>query len=228
MVKKKVAKKQAKGRRSNKKGKIVLQLSRKGAAGWFGIFCFVYICIFLLGVIMGRGLAPAKLAPDELQAELAALRESVLKEKQGAISKDTEVLAKSTDFVFPAAVKQAPSKKGSASGKWQKTQAVPHKTRKVLKPKKAVRTASKAGNAGKSAGSRHAIQVASLKDKRVADQMVKRLREKGYNAFHVKTRVSGNDIRYRVRVGHFAGKKEASRMLSKLRKEYQGAILVAP
>ena len=217
---------QAKGGKSGKKDKALLQLSRRRAAGWFGIFCFIYICIFLLGVIVGRGMAPGRLSTDELQAELAELRAGVLKKKQGFNAKNTEELANNADFLFPAEVKKNNSAAGRNGRKWAKTSEIPHKTSAVRKYKKTKTTGREVGTSARHADGIHFIQVASLKDKEAADQFVKRLRKKGYNAFHVRGRISDKAVRYRVRVGSFRDRAESYKIMTELRKEYKGALFV--
>lgn len=217
-----MTKSKAKGGVQGKKAKALLQLSHRRVAGWLGIFCFIYICIFLLGVIVGRGMAPGRLETDELQTELAELRASVLEKKQGFDERNTEALANNADFLFPAEVKTNGS--GGAG--------IPHKTRAARKYKKKDRAGRTAEGAAQNKDAVrlnqtvHFIQVASLKDRKTADRFVAELKAKGYKAFHVKAKISSNEVRYRVRVGAFRDKAASYKVMTELKKEYKGALFV--
>jgi cell division septation protein DedD len=67
-------------------------------------------------------------------------------------------------------------------------------------------------------GGAWSVQVTATRAPRTAEEMVKRLRAKGYQAYIVKARRQGA-IFYRVRVGHFASMEHASLMVSRLRRE---------
>jgi DedD protein len=62
------------------------------------------------------------------------------------------------------------------------------------------------------------VQVTATRDSRTADEMVRRLRAKGYEAYVVKARRQDGTF-YRVRVGRFASMEQAGQMVSKLRRE---------
>lgn len=67
-------------------------------------------------------------------------------------------------------------------------------------------------------GGAWSVQVTATREPRTADDMVKRLRAKGYQAYIVKARREGAMF-YRVRVGHFDTMDYASQMVSRLRRE---------
>jgi cell division septation protein DedD len=218
-------KKQAKAKKAKKKDKALLRLSGRQVAGWFGIFCFIYICIFLLGIIVGRGMAPGGMDTNELQTELAELRARVIEKKKGSIEKNTETLVNNAEFLFPAEAKsegviRQEKRRGSTS-------AIPHKTRSAGLRKKSGRPPQGGQVSPSRSGDVHVIQVASLSNKETADLFVKRLRQKGYRAYHVKVRISENRVRYRVRVGSFRDRSESYRVMAELKKEYRGAIFVS-
>jgi len=221
-----MTKSKAKGGVQGKKAKALLQFSHRRVAGWLGIFCFIYICIFLLGVIVGRGMAPGRLETDELQTELAELRASVLEKKQGFGERNTEELANNADFLFPAEVKKSGSAESGYRNKGAAGAGIPHKTRAVRKYKKKNRAGRKAEGAAQNKDAVHFIQVASLKDRETADRFVAELKKKGYKAFHVKTRISSKEVRYRVRVGAFRDKAASYKVMTELKKEYKGALFV--
>ena len=66
------------------------------------------------------------------------------------------------------------------------------------------------------------IQIEAVMDKSGADEMVKRLRDLGYNAQEVKAPLNGQ-IWYRVRVGPYASADEATAAQDRLREQYKQA-----
>jgi len=74
---------------------------------------------------------------------------------------------------------------------------------------------------------RYTVQVASFKALDGADEMVARLRTKGYAAYHVRVSVPDRGEWYRVRVGAFEGRSPAEAMLKKLRREQLKGMVVS-
>jgi len=62
------------------------------------------------------------------------------------------------------------------------------------------------------------VQVTATRDPRTADDVLKRLRARGYDAYIVRVRREGATF-YRVRVGHFPSMEYASQLVSRLRRE---------
>jgi DedD protein len=62
------------------------------------------------------------------------------------------------------------------------------------------------------------VQVSATRDPRTADDVLRRLKAKGYDAFVLKVRRRGETF-YRVRVGHYASLEEAQQLVSRLRRE---------
>jgi cell division septation protein DedD len=67
-------------------------------------------------------------------------------------------------------------------------------------------------------GGAWSVQVSATRDPQTADDVLKRLRAKGYEAYIVKARREGAMF-YRVRVGHYGSMEHASQMVSRLRRE---------
>ena len=68
------------------------------------------------------------------------------------------------------------------------------------------------------AGGAWSVQVTATREPRTADDLLKRLRARGYDAYIVRARRQGT-IFYRVRVGHFPSMEYASQLVSRLRRE---------
>jgi len=70
------------------------------------------------------------------------------------------------------------------------------------------------------------IQVASLKDSKIADKLVGRLKKGGYSAYRSIGKIPGKGIWYRVRVGSFNSRTEAGPTLKRLKKDRIDGIIV--
>lgn len=62
------------------------------------------------------------------------------------------------------------------------------------------------------------VQVSATRDPRTADDVLRRLKGKGYDAFVLKVRRRGETF-YRVRVGHYGSLEEAQQVVTRLRRE---------
>ena len=71
-----------------------------------------------------------------------------------------------------------------------------------------------------------AIQVAAFKNPVAADQMIDKLKEKGYPAYKAIKNVHGENIWYKVRIGSFRNRTDANETLVKLKKEGIKTIIV--
>jgi len=71
------------------------------------------------------------------------------------------------------------------------------------------------------------IQVASVKSQQVADRMVRDLKKKGYPAYARIGKVPGKGIWYRIRVGRFVSRQDATGMQARLRRDNWKAVIVS-
>ncbi len=74
---------------------------------------------------------------------------------------------------------------------------------------------------------RYTVQVASFKEIEGADEMVNRLRAKGFPAYHVHMEVPGKGAWFRVRVGAFADRSVAENTLKGLKSQKFGGMVVS-
>ena len=84
----------------------------------------------------------------------------------------------------------------------------------------AARAAPPAPPASVTSGDGFVVQVAALRDRTEADSLVRRLSGKGYSAFVVNP-VPGKPPVYKVQVGRFADRGEATRVSARLKAEEQ-------
>ena len=70
------------------------------------------------------------------------------------------------------------------------------------------------------------LQVAATKNVQKANQLVARLKQKGYSAYKVKTEISGKGIWYRVRIGEFKDIEKAEELKKNLMQDNLQSFIV--
>ena len=214
----------------------IIQISRKGLLVWIGLFVFMAIWMFVLGVMVGRGMAPVNLEAGKLEKELAEQKDRLLKEKQeAAVSAAAGRTDEKTQLGFYEALKNPgkettfrpanpvnPGRRKPAAADSAVTAASNRPT--AAAPKVPV---SKPKPAPASPPGHFAIQVASVQDIRGAEKLVTRLRAKGYPAYQIRSDVAGKGTWYRIRVGGFEDRPAAANMLTKLKNDKFGGMVVS-
>lgn len=222
------------GPEPTKTGKPVPQRNRSHQ---FLMILFVSAWMFILGVLVGRGTAPVHFDIEKLENELAQLREAVLKKEKDRIKAESEISGQKPQFGFYDALKKtredhslpAPSGEKSASRPAPKHRVpkevtppvgekAPPPRKEMVQPEREAPTQIR--------DKQFTIQVASLKDPRTADAMVEKLRMKGYPAYRVEARLGDRGTWYRIRIGSYGERKEASPVLEQLAKDNFKPILV--
>ncbi len=69
----------------------------------------------------------------------------------------------------------------------------------------------------------YSVQIDAVMDRQGADNMARRLRERGYDPYIVETRIAGQTW-YKVRVGHYQSEAEAHAAEQKLRQDFNGSL----
>ncbi|MDL1979884.1 MAG: SPOR domain-containing protein [Deltaproteobacteria bacterium] len=214
------------------KKKPSLQFLPKEPSIWIFLIIFVSAWMFVLGVLVGRDAAPVKFDIEKLQKELVALKEAVIKKEQKLFKIDSDGVRNKTDFGFYEALKETKKDKNNGAGisKKQETKHLSeNKTvtvkKKVIPDKSKIINKDKQKNLTKT-DKKLTIQVASFKDSKDADEMVAKLKKKGYPAYRISSNIPEKGIWHRVRIGFFKDKAEAGSTLNKLKKEKFKAILV--
>jgi len=214
------------------KKKPALQFVPKEPSSWIFLIVFVSAWMFVLGVLVGRDTVPVKFDIEKLQKELVALKEAVIKKEQKRFKIDSDGVRNKTDFGFYEALKETKKNKNNGAGISKKQETKHLSKNETVKVKKRVISGkSKIINKDKQKNltetdKKLTIQVASLKDSKDADEMVARLKKKGYPAYRISSNISEKGIWHRVRIGFFKDKAEAGSTLNKLKKEKYGPILV--
>ncbi|OIN94846.1 MAG: hypothetical protein AUJ48_04420 [Deltaproteobacteria bacterium CG1_02_45_11] len=177
-----------------------LQLKRREIAGWLSVFFFVAAGMFVLGGFVGRGTAPVQFDIENLQKELAALKEAVIKKELTRFKIDVNAANDKTDLGFYEELKE--------------TKDNDEESRPPDTPKQQ----NGSGNL--------IIQVASLKDLEIADEMVAKLIKKGYPAYRIIVNIPGKGSWYRVRIGPYTNESKAVSVLEGLKKDNAKPILI--
>ena len=186
------------------------ETGRKKAATWICLIFFASAWMFVLGIFVGRGTAPVKFDIENLQKELVALKEAVIKEGQERFKIGRDPASAKMELGFYEALKEI-------------RPSVRHKVqpaRKVEKP------ASSSKQTKAAAGPGFTIQVASLKDMKVAAEMAEILKKKGYQAYTVSAKIPGKGTWHRIRIGDFKNRSDAGDILIRLKKDKYRPIVV--
>jgi cell division septation protein DedD len=224
--------------------KPFLVLSRRAIAGWLGVIFLLCAWMFVVGILVGRGTAPVKFKIDGLESKLEIPGQKDGREPEGQDQGELGLAEDKTRFDFYEALpedrqdttidekKPAPniSKKVEPSPPQNPPPTYGEKTppenklKKQADPKAGFKKKQPAKQpvAAKSevepSGKIYTVQVAAVKVAKDADRLVAQLKKKGYPAFRTISKVKDKGIWFRVRVGKYKSRAEASSTLKKLNK----------
>ena len=186
--------------------------------------------MFVLGIFVGRGTAPVKFDIENLQKELLALKEAVVKEGQERFKIGRDPASAKMELGFYEALKETtPSVQHKVKQPVGKKTALPQKKAKVgasLSRPLNEFGRHKVAPTKAAAGAGFTIQVASLKDMKVAAEMAEILKKKGYQAYTVSAKIPGKGTWHRIRIGNFKNREDAGDILSRLKKDKYRPIIV--
>ncbi len=219
---------------SPKKKKSSPQWTRKGLTLWICLTFFACAWMFVLGIFVGRETFPVKFDMEKLGNELAALKEAVIKRELDRYKIDSNSAENKTKMGFYEALKN--------TGEEERLKTDIPQNKPTPLPKKIVSTAKKPVVSKKTVTVRKAktaavrqsakdnkkftIQVAALKDPKVADNLVAKFKKKGYPAYRSIGKIPGKGIFYRIRIGSFKNRADAGSTFNRLKKENIKAIIV--
>jgi cell division septation protein DedD len=242
-----------KKKRSSKPSRSILQLTRKQFFVWFALTFFAMVWMFVLGILVGRGLSPVRFDVPKLKDDLVTLKEKVLPTEEEVSEAGKESTSEIPDLEFYKALREKRAEPRSRARIVHRK--VPDPNSKVATPTKphAVVTESAGQPAGLELGKTAAqeeatelqnipkkiavtkkpkhqgaltIQVAAFKRTEKAQALIAGLRRKGYDAYQVTADLPNKGTYHRVRVGHYANAEEARFAASKLRQERLETIIV--
>ena len=195
----------------------------------------VYLWIFILGILVGRGNAPLQFNIERLQDKLVALKKATVEKTIKRYQIAFKEVDKQVNLGFHEALKDpkadppitplpiaesyAPEKPVNADDRSGKSEtSVPKKTRAPeFKKKNRVEVPEP-----------WVIQVAATQDEAYGNQLAEDLKIKGFRAYLTTTEVSGKGTWYRIRVGGYAGRAEAETDCERLKKERFSPMIITP
>ena len=216
----------------------------KSRAGKYGVIFFISAWMFVLGVLVGRGTAPVKFDIDQLSKELAELRQSDIKEQMERLKIDAEDIKPKTALEFyeelkktpqqvkrkivatPKTPESPPSEPPPARKPPSDTTSSESRPPEKTQPPPEKRSGSASASGETSGAKTLTIQAASLKEMKAADELVARLKKKGYPAYKTIGVVPDRGIWFRVRIGEFGSPAEAVGTLNRLKGDGFDPILV--
>ena len=219
---------------SSKKKKSSTQWTRKGLTLWICLTFFACAWMFVLGIFVGRGTVPVRFDIEKLEKQLAALKEEVIKKEFDRYKLDSPSEENKTQMDFYDALKSTGGQERLKTDILQKKPKPLHKksvskAKKTLVSKKAATLRKKKTATVKKSveeNKNFTIQVAAYKNSKIAENMVAKLKKKGYPAYKSIGKIPGKGIVYRVRVGFFKNRAEGGSTFNRLKKENLNAIIV--
>lgn len=208
------------------------QSNRKELFFRLGMLVFASAWMFFLGVLVGRGTAPVRFDIDKIQKELAALKQSSITQEIKRYKINAPETQQKPDLGFHQALKQpeeiVPPAPKPAPPKPAKPKPAPKQVKaaevKKTPPKKDENESSVKAMA--ESGTVYTIQVASSKDRAIADRMVARLKQKKYPAYLETAILPDKGIWYRIRIGEFRDRESARQYLDTLNKNNLKGIVI--
>lgn len=200
------------------------------SAKWLFLFFFTSVWMFVLGIWVGRGIAPVTFNTKTLLKELDTLKQTLIKQEHNKYTLDTNKKNTHNELDFYEELKKNDNLNGykPQSDLPKRTKAALSKKKRPVKQKEWVSKKKEHLNsiARKKNNKHYTIQTASLKDPKSADKLMADLKKKGYSAYISIARVPEKDTWYRVRIGYFNSRKEAAKTLDRLKKKKISAIVV--
>lgn len=219
-------------RGSSEDGFHEIQLSGKQLVFLFMATTVVSIVIFLCGVLVGRGVraeasigAGAPLGAEPM-AQATPAEEATPIDEEVVLPEATTVASGELSYHErlnrpDGAAERVPPESGPAAARTAPVEQRPAASPPPPEPPAEAEPApappaARAGRAPVAEG--FAVQVTALREKKDAEAIVRRLMSRGYEAY-VLDAEPGQAPLYRVRVGSYADRREAERVLRRLEQE---------
>ena len=185
---------------------------------------FISALMFILGVMVERGVAPVKFDIKDIQEDLASMGKAEIKKEQ-------QLYNTTGTKIETAPSVSAPLKTKKINKKLQNNNADSvYKKSWVSQKKKTINSQQKNNSIKKLDEKKlenfYAVQIASLKDHKYADKTLEKLKQKGYRAYIIKIQIPSKGLYYRVMVGRFDNRKDASALLIRLKKEKLFGVII--
>lgn len=191
------------------KDKHEFSLGNRDLAMIFAALLLLLVLSFALGVMAGKGMKGVELVRQPLSV--------VENTAQG--SGVTPTAREAAVEPSPTTTGVLPTSSGAAvpSGP---TQYTFYETLPKISPQTAKKEVEKPKpSSAEAKGGKYSIQLSSSQDKAQSLRRVEDLKKKGYPAFLEEVEIKGKGTWYRVKVGHFAARDEASRYAVSMRRK---------
>jgi cell division septation protein DedD len=213
------------------------QLNGKQLVFAFMTLTVAAVVVFLLGIMVGRGLKPAVSAELATASDAPALDPTAPAQTSSPRSTDSPISARETltyaerlesktqapedlraavDPTVPTPVRE-PIPDTPPAPATSKPAAVPSGAPAAS----AAAPASADPALAEPAGNGYVVQVMAVNTRKEADTIAKRLVSKGYPTFVTTNTTGAKNVSYRVRVGKFNDRREAETIAGRLQKEEQ-------
>ena len=180
---------------------------------------FISALMFILGDMVERGVAPVKFDIKDIQEELASMGKAEIKKEQQLYNTTGTNIDAALSVPVPLKTKKLKKKLQ------EKNADSVYKKSWVSQKRKTINSQQK-NNSVKKLEKFYAVQIASLKDHKYADKTLEKLKQKGYRAYIIKIQIPSKGLYYRVLVGRFDNRKDASALLIRLKKEKLFGVIV--
>lgn len=207
--------------------KYLIELTPISALLWSVFFVFLLMWIFVLGILVGRGFLPGSVTTiSDLRGQIKKLQEMV-STREPYESGTSEEADKNPELAF---YEKLESKKEEVKNNWK-----PDEMADIVEPEPQAQDAEEIkqsatdeedvielpeenGPETPSYSVQYTVQIASIGDIDKAEQVIKDLKDQGYDAYYYEAQVKGKTY-YRIRCGRFVNRGEAQEYAKKLETE---------
>ena len=196
---------------------------------------FIYLWIFILGILVGRGNAPVQFNIGRLQDELAALKKATVEKTIQRYRIAFKEVDKQVDLGFHEALKDpktdlpagalklpdpsAPKEPTAPDALPGKGEGDPPKKTRDPEFQKKIKAENSAS---------WIIQAAATQDEPYGKELTETLKKKGFQAYLTTAEVPGKGTWYRIRMGGYADKSAAEADCERLKKEQFSPMIIPP
>jgi cell division septation protein DedD len=211
------------------------QLNGKQLVFAFMTLTVAAVVVFLLGIMVGRGLKPAVSPELATAADAPSVDPTASAQTATPRSDDSPISAQET-LTYAERLESKTQAPENLQATADPTAPTPVREPIPDTPRSTPSPASKAGTApvasagaspaadpalAEPAGNGYVVQVMAVNTRTEADTIAKRLVSKGYPTFVTTNNTGAKNVSYRVRVGKFNDRREAETIASRLQKEEQ-------
>nr|HID59657.1 SPOR domain-containing protein [Desulfobacterales bacterium] len=209
-----------KRKQSKTENDYLITLTRKRLVLWLAIGFLSLTWMFTLGVFVGRGLSPVHFDLANINRELAELKRELLNRRHVRFKIDTNDFPEKPEFDFYKALTE---KKETARLRYiqhsqAKKETIALQSTKIPEEKKGTKAvAAEKSKVRPEDRGRFTIQVAAFQNLKTANDMVLRLKNKGFDVYLTPIHLPEKGTWYRIRVGRFKDRNHAKQVADRLR-----------